>query len=213
VLRAYTSDTNPYIRAIALYALGERGGLSEDILERTSRDEHGLVRGTAVGLRARAEDAAAGEVMLTVEKIVALQCVPLFASLEAPALEELAGSSIDASYAPDAPLCIQGETGDEVFVMLDGEATVVDGTRRDGPVLRIERAGSVLGEMAVLDSEPRSASVFASGQGGARVLRLNGDAFHTVVDSDPATAEGVIRSLARRIRTKEEKKPDTLGAI
>jgi hypothetical protein len=213
ILRAYTDDTNPYIRTIALYALSERGALAPDILERTSTDEHDLVRATAIGLQARGGGAAsASELMLTVEKIIALRCVPLFGTLEAAALEELAGSSIDTFYPPYAPLCVQGETGNEVFVVLSGDATVVDGTSLAGPVIRLEHAGSVVGEMAVLDSEPRSASVFASSN-GARVLRLNGEAFHTVVESDPAIAEGVIRTLARRMRTKEESEPDTLSVV
>jgi CRP-like cAMP-binding protein len=69
-------------------------------------------------------------------------------------------------------------------------------------VLRVERAGSVIGEMAVLESTLRSASVFAGAE-GARVLRLNGAAFHAVLDADPSVADGVIRTLARRIRGRE----------
>jgi CRP-like cAMP-binding protein len=148
--------------------------------------------------------------MFTVEKMVALRCVPLFGSLGPVALEELAQSSTDTRYASGEALCIEGEPGDEVFVMLDGNATVVEGATPGGAVLRVETAGSVIGEMAVLEATLRSASVFAGGA-GARVLRLHGAAFHAVLDADPAVAEGVIRTLARRIRTREVAEPNSVG--
>jgi cyclic nucleotide-binding protein len=202
VLRAYTADTDPYVRAIALYALAERGRVEDPFINRGISDEHDLVQATAYGLRRRGATAAAdGGPMLTIEKMVALRHVPLFNTLEAAALQELAQSSTDTRYAAGDPLCIEGDPGDEVFVLLSGEATVVEGADRDGTVLRVEHPGAVIGEMAVLEETARSASVFASGD-GARVLRLNGAAFHTSVEADPAVAEGVIRSLAQRVRTR-----------
>ena len=208
LLRTYAMDTDPYVRAVALYALSERSGVDE-VLTADQGDEHELVRDTAQGLRDRKSGASGGQAqstMLAVEKMIALRSVPLFASLGPVALEELAQSSMDTQYASGQALCIEGEPGDEVFVILGGEAKVVEGATPQGEVLRVERAGSVIGEMAVLESTLRSASVFASGE-GARVLRLNGVAFHAVLDADPAVAEGVIRTLARRIRTREV--PDT----
>jgi hypothetical protein len=209
ILSAYMTDADPYIRASALYAASERDALTSDMLDRATGDEHALVRETAEGLRAQpASSSSGGTPMLTVERMIALRCVELFASIDPAGLEEMARSSTDAHYAPDEALCIQGDPGDEVFVILDGDAVVVEGATRDSGVIRVERMGSVIGEMAVLESTVRSASVFA-GAGGARVLRLNGEAFHTVVEADPAVAEGVIRSLARRIRTREVGVRDT----
>jgi CRP-like cAMP-binding protein len=66
-------------------------------------------------------------------------------------------------------------------------------------VIATEKAGSFIGEMAVLDPAPRSATVAASG-GGARVLRLDGTAFRESLKVDPAIASGVIRTLAQRLR-------------
>jgi hypothetical protein len=205
LLLAYTTDTDPYVRALSLYALSERNPLDESVLGPESVDEHALVRATAEGLRKRLDardDPGRDDPMLTVEKMVTLRGVPLFASLEPVALEDLAESSTDTRYAPGEALCIEGEAGDEVFVLMDGDAAVVAGTSREGEVLRVEHAGSVIGEMAVLESTLRSASVFAGAE-GARVLRLNGAAFHAILDADPAVADGVIRTLARRIRTRE----------
>jgi hypothetical protein len=205
VLRAYTTATNEgdaYLRAVALCALGERAGVVDDeLLDRASADEHALVRETADGIRRRdiAVDVDRTSGMLTVEKMIALRRVPMFASLEAPALEQLARSSTETPYPPDAALCLEGEPGDEVFVLLSGEARIIRGTAVDGEVLHVETAGSVIGEMAALQATVRAASVF-TGDLGARVLRLSGQAFHAVLAADPAVAEGVIQALAQRLR-------------
>ena len=203
VLRAYTTtrDGDAYVRAIALCALGERSGVDDQALDRACADEHALVRETADGIRRRdvAVDVDRTSGMLTVEKMIALRRVPLFASLEAPALEQLARSSSEMDYPPDAALCLEGEPGDEVFVTLSGEARIIRGIAVDGEVLHVETAGSVIGEMAALQATVRAASVFA-GSSGARVLRLSGQAFHAVLAADPAVAEGVIRALAQRLR-------------
>jgi CRP-like cAMP-binding protein len=98
---------------------------------------------------------------------------------------------------------VEGERGDEVFILLCGEAAIVQGAGMGGRLLRVERAPSVIGEMAVLAAMPRSATVLA-GAAGARVLRLNGSAFREVLNADPAVAEAVIRTLARRLRTAEQ---------
>jgi len=75
-------------------------------------------------------------------------------------------------------------------------------SRADGWVQKVvgkEEAGGLIGEMAVLDPAPRSATVVA-GADGTRVLRLNGDAFRHSLNLEPAIADGVIRALAQRLR-------------
>jgi hypothetical protein len=200
LLLEYTQATDPYVRALALYALGEDDAADAETLSRSSSDEHELVRETAIALKAkRGPEAPHERPMLTVEKMIALRQVPIFASLGPAALEDLARSSADRTYARDEPLCLEGETGNEVFVLLAGEARVVHGARPDGQPVNIERVGSVIGELAVLEAALRSASVFASID-GTRALRLTGSAFRGVLDADPAVADGVIRTLARRLR-------------
>ncbi len=103
---------------------------------------------------------------------------------------------------PGAPLCLAGDPGTEVFVVPRGTVAIVDGRTLDSTLLRVETIGSVIGGMAVLDSAPRSASAFAV-EGGAHVLRLDENAFGLALNAGPRVAEGVMRTLARRIRTRE----------
>ena len=203
-LRAYTKIEDPYVRAVALYALAERGALDLDSLHRLSEDEHELVRETLRSLVERLggrAGAVTGHPRLTsVEKMIALRSVPIFASLEPESLAELSRSSREATYAPDEILFREGEHGDEAFIVLAGEVIVLHRAGTDEEVV-IDRhsVGGVIGEIAVLDPGPRSATL-RTGPTGVRVLRLDGAAFREALSADPAVAKGVIRTLAQRVR-------------
>ena len=59
-------------------------------------------------------------------------------------------------------------------------------------------AGTVVGELAVLDPQPRSATVIALSP--VRLLRLRKAAFDEALRSRPEIARGVIAELVRRLR-------------
>lgn len=206
MLRARTLSVDPYIRALALYALGERGAVDEQTLTRLIADEHEVVRETAQHLKERKERAkpAGHEVgsrvgLITVEKMIALRSAPIFASLGPESLAELARASTEGEYAAGQTLCVEGEFGDEVFILLHGEVQIFREEDGQQELLDTEKAGGFIGEMAVLDPAPRSATVVAA-EGGARALRLNGNAFREALNRDPAIASSVIRRLAQRLR-------------
>ncbi|OLE55992.1 MAG: hypothetical protein AUG51_00245 [Acidobacteria bacterium 13_1_20CM_3_53_8] len=198
-----THSVDPYVRAVALYALGERGAADTKILVRMLGDEHELVRETAAHLKERAEMGAdtvgAHDHLITVEKMIALRSAPIFSSLGPGALAELARASREDEYAAGQALCMEGEEGNEVFIILSGEVNVM---LRDGlgeKMVNSEVAGGFIGELAVLDPAPRSATLRAS-EHGAHVLRLGGEAFRNALNADPSIAAGVIRTLAQRLR-------------
>src|ERR1051325_1728280 len=204
-LRVQTESVDPYVRAVSLYVLAEHGTVDAEMLARLSADEHELVRETVLHLQERrgretgAVGAHAG--LSTVEKMISLRSAPIFSSLPPEGLVELSRSSVENEYAADAALCVEGEPGNEVFIILSGGVNVLIGTGEQAKVVAEEGAGGFIGEMAVLDPAPRSATVVAK-PGGVRVLRLNGDAFRSALNTDPAIASGVIRTLAQRLRTK-----------
>lgn len=203
MLRARTLSLDPYIRALALYALSERGALDEQTLERLITDEHDVVRETAQHLKERAgggaDEVGSHPGLITVEKMIALRSAPIFSSLGPESLNELARASTEGEYAPGQSLCVEGEFGDEVFILLRGEVQIFRRENDQQELLDVEKAGGFIGEMAVLDPAPRSATVIA-GEGGVRALRLGGDAFRQALNNDPAIASSVIRRLAQRLR-------------
>ena len=203
VLIARTASLDPFVRAVALYALGERGAANADLLERMSRDEHELVRETAQHLMERTKqgesESQSHAGLITIEKMISLRSAPIFSTIAPEGLVELARACREDEYAPEEALCLEGEPGNEVFILLAGDVKVL---KRDGEgerVVATEKAGGFIGEMAVLDPAPRSATLRA-GAGGVRVLRLDGSAFRASLNNDPTIASSVIRTLAQRLR-------------
>ncbi|HKQ99814.1 MAG TPA: cyclic nucleotide-binding domain-containing protein, partial [Pyrinomonadaceae bacterium] len=200
MLHARATNFDPYIRALALYALGERGAADRATLERMSADEHELVRETALHLRERGGmDAGTHRRLINMEKMIALRSAPVFSRIAPEGLMELARASVEDEYAPGETLCLEGEPGNEVFILLAGEVRILRGEGELQKLIGTEKAGGFIGELAVLDPAPRSATLVA-GADGTRALRLNGAAFRFALDRDPTIAASVIRTLAQRLR-------------
>lgn len=109
------------------------------------------------------------------------------------------GGLDEAEFAPGANLCVEGDPGNEVFILLAGEVEVVARHGDVESVVSTEQAGGFIGELAVLDPAPRSARLRA-GKSGARVLRLDGEAFSYALKAESSIATHVIRTLAQRLR-------------
>ncbi|MBD0370453.1 MAG: cyclic nucleotide-binding domain-containing protein [Pyrinomonadaceae bacterium] len=207
MLIARTASLDPYVRAVALYALGDRGAANAELLERMSRDEHEVVRETAQHLTTRAgsaeKESPAHAGLITIEKMIALRSAPIFSTIAPEGLAELARACREDEYAPGEALCLEGEPGNEVFILLAGDVEVWKQLKEGERMVAIERAVTFIGEMAVLDPAPRSATLRA-GATAVRVLRLDGNAFRTALNIDPTIASSVIRTLAQRLRQKKE---------
>jgi len=98
---------------------------------------------------------------------------------------------------PGETLIAQGKAGREAFIVVSGEADV----QVDGHVVARVRAGEVVGEMALLDNKPRSASVVAVT--AMQVFVIDPREF-AVLFSDPRTARWIATNLARRLRDVEQ---------
>lgn len=92
----------------------------------------------------------------------------------------------------------QGEVGECLYVVQDGEVEIV---REDGDaavVLRSARRNELLGEMAIFEHRPRSATIRAKGR--ARVLTLDKRNFLRRINEDPSLAFRMIETMSRRVR-------------
>jgi Cyclic nucleotide-binding domain/4Fe-4S binding domain len=207
-VRRHLTSVDPYVRVAALYLLDELSGADIDTLVAMIRDEHEVVSETALCLRLRAAqmESRAETGLVTVEKMIALRAVPLFVGLAPEDLASLARASREKTFAPGQPLCVEGEAGDEVFVLLSGEVKVYRQFGNEQKLVGSEQAGGFIGEMAVLDPAPRAASVLAGAE-GARALSLDGRTFRDALNGNPSVAHGVIRALATRLRKSQSAGP------
>ena len=127
--------------------------------------------------------------------------VPLFAELTDADIERLGRASRRFTVAAGDVVIEEGAAGDSLFVVLDGELEV---SKREGDrqtVLAARRAGEVLGEMSLLQQTPRTASARATRQ--TDLLEIGPEAFRTVLESDPAVASSILRTMAGRLRSTE----------
>ncbi len=200
-VRPHLESADPYVRVAALYLLHERAGVDEDTLKAMVLDEYEVVCETAVCLLMRTHQLESREQtgLVTVERMIALRSVPLFSSLKPGDLAGLAQASIEREFAGGKTLCVEGEPGDEAFILLSGEVKVLQSGGAEERVMGREGAGGFIEELAVLDSAPRTATVVA-GADGARVLCLKGKAFREVLRTNPSVVGEVIRALAARLR-------------
>jgi CRP-like cAMP-binding protein len=96
----------------------------------------------------------------------------------------------------------QGEIGDAMFVIQDGQLEIL--LEKDGRETRIRVAGKdeLIGEMAVFEHEARSATVRALGD--ARVLTVDRKNFLRRINEDPSLAFRLVETMSRRVRELSE---------
>ena len=126
-----------------------------------------------------------------VESIAELE---VFSACNQRQLERIAALSDETWLEAGTKLMEEGRTGRECFVLLEGEADVKIRGKR---VARVS-PGDIVGEMAILEQEPRSATVVA--RTDLRALVLTPKAFNAMLDCSPAVARRVMRTLAHRLR-------------
>jgi CRP/FNR family cyclic AMP-dependent transcriptional regulator len=138
--------------------------------------------------------------LLAVERVALLRHVEMFARTPGRVLAGMAHVLDEADFAPGELLMAEGAEEDWMYVVLEGEIDVTRADRhiRMGP-------GSTVGEMEVLDPQPRSATVTAVSQ--VRAFRLEKAAFDELLRLSPEIAHGVILELVRRLRETHSPQP------
>jgi CRP/FNR family transcriptional regulator, cyclic AMP receptor protein len=126
-------------------------------------------------------------------KVEALRRSPLFEGLSKKDLVELSRHTEDVDLPAGEVLCKEGQTSSEFFVILDGEAEIT----RDGTTMRTLGPGDFFGEIALVDSGPRHASVTAKTPMRAFVLTRGN--FLRLLDTQPTVERKVLFALARRV--------------
>ena len=125
---------------------------------------------------------------------VALAGVPLFAGFSKRHLQRLAAQTDEVRFAPGERIVEEGNPGETLFVMLEGQAKVM----RDGKVRTRLVPGDFFGEVSVLDGGPRTATVVAETPVAA--LRLFRRTVLELVGSEPQLGVALLSGIAHRIR-------------
>jgi CRP/FNR family cyclic AMP-dependent transcriptional regulator len=131
----------------------------------------------------------------------------LFTGLDEPTLRVLAERSVERSFRRHSRLFFQGDPGDGLFVVASGLVKVVV-TSEEGEemVLVTLGPGEALGELAVVDGGPRSASAEALEPTSA--LLITRPVLLELAARDPTLTEALLRALGGLLRRLTEQASD-----
>ena len=96
--------------------------------------------------------------------------------------------------APGDFLFHEGDKGDKMYVLLEGEMEILLGDL----VLETARPGALIGEMALIDESQRTANAVA--KAACRLAQIDRRRFHFLVQQTPHFATHVMKTLADRLR-------------
>ncbi len=145
----------------------------------------------------------------TPERMLVLAAIPLFSELPPEHLYEIATLATERTLAPGDILCTEGEPGDEVFVLIGGSGEVYRGEGAERSVVGHVKSGDCVGELAVLDEAPRSATIRAGDP--MRVLVIEGAPFRGLMSQQPDLSAAVLEMVTRRLRDTLAKVPGLAG--
>ncbi len=133
-----------------------------------------------------------------------LASVELFSEMNEEEIDDLTAVAQIKKLEKDNTIFHAGDPADAVFVVASGRVKVVI-TSSDGKefILTVLGAGQVFGEMALLESAPRSASVVTLS--AVEVLVINRADFQRLLESSPRISLRLMAILSRRLRRANSK--------
>ncbi len=148
--------------------------------------------------------------MIRAEQLRAFEMLRDYTTRE---LEVLLGAARLCRFAPGESLCEEGSPGASCFFVVTGDVEVARRTP-DGPrVIAIQGAGAIVGQMALVERLPRTATVCATTE--VTALEFNRDVFDALLEASSPFAirfqEQIAVAGIRQLRNATERLLDTLG--
>ncbi len=197
-------DGDHWLMALAAYAVAEMD-LSDlsGRLDAMKANPDPLVAEAAQGAlqRMAKEGDMTREMTRTVsalERTILLKQVPLFEGLDLDDLKQIADIAREQWHDDQAIIYHEGDQGDEMMLVIEGKVRIYTQSGEEKVTLATPGEGEVVGEMALLDSAPRSASVEAMGR--LHVLIIEREPFLAILHERPEVSLKLMRSLTRRLR-------------
>ena len=220
-------NNNRWMQASAVYTAGQPEQISDSLLESLlllvqSDTTNPLVRETAQFALVACRNSSAmawkkyranaqfkntftwldaiytgGNLMLsTIEKVLILKTVDLFGGTPDEILAEVATLLEEVELLAGDSAFEKGDAGDCMYIIVSGTVKAHDGDHTFNTL----KDGDVFGEMAVLDPEPRVASITALED--THLLRLDQEPFYELMEDHIEVARGIIQVLSGHLRNR-----------
>ena len=135
----------------------------------------------------------------TLEKTIILKSVDLFKTIPAENLSRISQITEEVQFEANTQIFAEGDYGDSLFIVVNGNVKIHKG---DLELVTLGK-GNCLGEMALLDDEPRSADATVTED--SILFKIEQEGFYEVMGSQSDIMEGIIKLLTGRLRDANEK--------
>jgi len=128
-----------------------------------------------------------------------LQQIPLFSGLTDPELDEIVAITNKRSYPKNNVIINEGDDTNSLYLIISGKVKVVL-SDEDGKEITISilEPNEYFGELALIDSEPRSARVVTMEQ--CQFCVINQSDFNLVLENNPGLVRNLLKGLSKRLR-------------
>jgi HEAT repeat protein len=136
--------------------------------------------------------------LLTIEKVLLLKSVPLFSGLDGEELAALADLTLETYFQAHEVIFEQGDPAHHLYIVVCGKVEAFHRAGSKELPVAIFGKEEFFGEMALLDDQPRTASVRALEP--VQVLKVDRESFHELILERPQIAFAVLRLISSRLR-------------
>ena len=192
------SWTSPWLRACALRGLEPLSPSADAVLTAAASDRNQLIAETAQqllrGQKNTGGDGGAGVSLSIFDRVLKLKKVSIFSDIPYEVLANVASILRARVVSVDETLINKGDRGGNLYIIAAGRVRVHD----NGRSLREMGQDEFFGELSLLDSQPRTASVSAVEP--TTVLELTQDIFYALTQEQPEITRVINSALCQRIR-------------
>jgi AAA family ATP:ADP antiporter len=136
--------------------------------------------------------------LLSIEKVLFLKSAPLFAAIEGEELAALADIALEHTFQPGEIIFEENQAPHHLYVIVHGKVEIFRRVDSKERTLAYLGEKECFGEMAILDDQPRSASVRAAE--ATTVLKIDRESFRELILERPNIAFAIFRILSGRLR-------------
>lgn len=202
-LMRLVNDPDPLTQTYCLYAIRDlkKESVFEDLVSRYGEAESLMVKNAAMSILPtfRPQEKARAVNVDLIEKIHVVSKVPLFKGLRQRELAAVAHAASLESVPQGHVVVEEGTPGNALYVVVSGKVSAIKrrGTSHE-TVLGVFHENDFFGEMALIDRQPRSASIIADRE--VSLLVLDSKSFEEIMREYPSLPLHICSVLCRRIR-------------
>jgi signal transduction histidine kinase/predicted CoA-binding protein len=130
-----------------------------------------------------------------------LKKVPLFADLSEADLDRLCEMAQEVSLPAGQLLFTEGSAGDKAYIIKEGQLEIIKASGGREVLLAVRQQGEVIGEMSLLEEQPRMAS--ARARSNVSLLAISSEQLEYLLGSSPSAARAMLFTITARWRATE----------